>query len=246
MKAALRGPTLDADRLRYGNDGGERSAQPLIVELLAELDKVPSTGCLTVDPSLRQRVEASMRASRPAVIEPNVVGEAPAPPSPPARKGRELTLEELEDVAADELPRLLAQASLGVIDPRAIERLLEQAAQSEDNLIIEYLEGGVRRRTWIQVERLRRRGNERILEAFDCVFEEDRAFRVDHLVALALLPGGEQTVPPASKRPSWKSFFGAPKPVIRTDVKVGRNDRCPCGSGNKYKKCCLAREASHA
>jgi uncharacterized protein YecA (UPF0149 family) len=20
--------------------------------------------------------------------------------------------------------------------------------------------------------------------------------------------------------------------------KIGRNDRCPCGSGNKYKKCC--------
>lgn len=23
-------------------------------------------------------------------------------------------------------------------------------------------------------------------------------------------------------------------------AKVGRNDRCPCGSGKKYKKCCLA------
>lgn len=26
--------------------------------------------------------------------------------------------------------------------------------------------------------------------------------------------------------------------------KVGRNDRCPCGSGKKYKKCCLGKEAS--
>ena len=25
----------------------------------------------------------------------------------------------------------------------------------------------------------------------------------------------------------------------RPDVKVGRNDPCPCGSGKKYKKCCL-------
>lgn len=25
-------------------------------------------------------------------------------------------------------------------------------------------------------------------------------------------------------------------------AKPGRNDPCPCGSGNKYKKCCLARE----
>ena len=23
-------------------------------------------------------------------------------------------------------------------------------------------------------------------------------------------------------------------------VKVGRNDPCPCGSGKKYKKCCLS------
>ena len=24
---------------------------------------------------------------------------------------------------------------------------------------------------------------------------------------------------------------------------VGRNDRCPCGSGRKYKKCCLETDA---
>lgn len=26
--------------------------------------------------------------------------------------------------------------------------------------------------------------------------------------------------------------------------KLGRNDPCPCGSGNKYKKCCLAKNAA--
>lgn len=25
--------------------------------------------------------------------------------------------------------------------------------------------------------------------------------------------------------------------------KVGRNDPCPCGSGKKYKQCCLAKKA---
>ena len=30
------------------------------------------------------------------------------------------------------------------------------------------------------------------------------------------------------------------KPVTRQDAKVGRNDPCPCGSGQKYKKCCGA------
>lgn len=28
---------------------------------------------------------------------------------------------------------------------------------------------------------------------------------------------------------------------IKSAVKVGRNDPCPCGSGKKYKQCCLAK-----
>jgi uncharacterized protein YecA (UPF0149 family) len=28
-------------------------------------------------------------------------------------------------------------------------------------------------------------------------------------------------------------------PYMRSTRKVGRNDPCPCGSGKKYKKCCL-------
>jgi preprotein translocase subunit SecA len=30
----------------------------------------------------------------------------------------------------------------------------------------------------------------------------------------------------------------APRPNVRKETKVGRNDPCPCGSGKKYKKCC--------
>jgi preprotein translocase subunit SecA len=30
---------------------------------------------------------------------------------------------------------------------------------------------------------------------------------------------------------------GEPRPVRRSEPKVGRNDPCPCGSGKKYKKC---------
>ncbi len=32
-------------------------------------------------------------------------------------------------------------------------------------------------------------------------------------------------------------LLNPPKPKI-ADKKVGRNEPCPCGSGNKYKKCC--------
>ena len=29
---------------------------------------------------------------------------------------------------------------------------------------------------------------------------------------------------------------------VRKAVKIGRNDPCPCGSGKKYKHCCLGKE----
>jgi len=31
-------------------------------------------------------------------------------------------------------------------------------------------------------------------------------------------------------------------PHVRDAPKIGRNDACPCGSGEKYKKCCLPKE----
>lgn len=30
-----------------------------------------------------------------------------------------------------------------------------------------------------------------------------------------------------------------PVPIKNTETKLGRNDKCSCGSGKKYKKCCL-------
>jgi uncharacterized protein len=40
-----------------------------------------------------------------------------------------------------------------------------------------------------------------------------------------------------------QAFYGTreegPASFRRLERKVGRNDPCPCGSGNKYKKCCL-------
>jgi preprotein translocase subunit SecA len=42
---------------------------------------------------------------------------------------------------------------------------------------------------------------------------------------------------PPERRPE----AGRPTPAARQGQRVGRNDPCPCGSGKKYKKCCLAR-----
>lgn len=32
---------------------------------------------------------------------------------------------------------------------------------------------------------------------------------------------------------------GKPKPIVNPGSRIGRNDPCPCGSGRKYKKCCM-------
>jgi hypothetical protein len=40
--------------------------------------------------------------------------------------------------------------------------------------------------------------------------------------------------------PSYlEAASGKIKPIVRPGSKIGRNDPCPCGSGKKYKKCCL-------
>ena len=35
---------------------------------------------------------------------------------------------------------------------------------------------------------------------------------------------------------------GTGPPQARSSAKIGRNEPCPCGSGKKYKKCCLLQE----
>jgi len=44
--------------------------------------------------------------------------------------------------------------------------------------------------------------------------------------------------PKKAKRRWWLRLVGSQKPKT---VKVGRNDPCPCGSGKKYKKCCMKK-----
>ena len=44
----------------------------------------------------------------------------------------------------------------------------------------------------------------------------------------------DSTLPPVPGSTKQK-----PKTFTRDHAKVGRNDACPCGSGKKYKKCCI-------
>ena len=43
--------------------------------------------------------------------------------------------------------------------------------------------------------------------------------------------------------PMWDEIFDADtKHTLVVGKKIGRNDPCPCGSGKKYKKCCMLKE----
>jgi hypothetical protein len=51
------------------------------------------------------------------------------------------------------------------------------------------------------------------------------------------LPSGDAEYPADPYDPYYSN-----EPYLRPEPKTGRNAPCPCGSGKKYKKCCLAKE----
>ena len=58
--------------------------------------------------------------------------------------------------------------------------------------------------------------------------EAEKRMRFSHAQASAMTDGGE----PEAKRDGTK-----PETFVRSERKVGRNERCPCGSGKKFKHC---------
>jgi preprotein translocase subunit SecA len=64
------------------------------------------------------------------------------------------------------------------------------------------------------------------------VYINDHAYTVRGWVATSM-PEWEKVEPPERK-----------KEPIRNRPTPGRNDLCPCGSGKKYKRCCMAKGAA--
>lgn len=50
-----------------------------------------------------------------------------------------------------------------------------------------------------------------------------------------------QTAAQQAAESSNRQIDAKPEPIRNTGVKIGRNDPCPCGSGKKYKQCCLRK-----
>lgn len=55
----------------------------------------------------------------------------------------------------------------------------------------------------------------------------------------ALIAASYGLIPGRSQRASTR---GTPIPFTRRTPGPGRNDKCPCGKGKKYKNCCLPKQ----
>lgn len=72
-----------------------------------------------------------------------------------------------------------------------------------------------------------------LLESGDAPVENPAEWRASEIARLG-------------ERVRWLRDFWRDKKTARvTSTKVGRNDPCPCGSGKKYKKCCIDAEVTY-
>jgi hypothetical protein len=62
------------------------------------------------------------------------------------------------------------------------------------------------------------------------------------LVANAQVEKDTETIEAAVNKQQINNYryLGKTKTIIREYEKISRNDKCPCGSGKKYKNCCLS------
>ena len=63
------------------------------------------------------------------------------------------------------------------------------------------------------------------------------------LVSNAQVEKDTQTIETAvnNQQVSNYKYLGKTHTIIREYEKINRNDKCPCGSGKKYKNCCLKK-----
>lgn len=93
------------------------------------------------------------------------------------------------------------------------------------------------------VERALKKGKEAVLQQFAERANGYIKNTVDEMEWWACFSEPERSAP-AQKTPAAPPRVSSPRSyldqTIRQAPKIGRNDPCPCGSGKKYKKCCLA------
>ena len=123
-------------------------------------------------------------------------------------------------------------ACAGLLAKRGLEVLLLEKNAKAGGKAMAFSKGGFVYTPWVVITApIQDNAFERVLKEL----EQDRRHRFL-----------ENTV----REMEWWACFQPPKqppgqrPVASKKSKVGRNDPCPCGSGKKYKRCCLRKERS--
>ena len=173
----------------------------------------------------------------------------PLPPSLSPARWEKLTPQEIEEQLLELAERLYEEKErqLGAEDMRQVERLV--MLRAVDNLWIRHLTSLDNLREGIG---LRAYGQQDPLVAFKKEAHEmyaDLMAAIQHTIVGDIyrvsLVREPQPRPMREVRTSVEAQR-APQPVRTAGAKVGRNDPCPCGSGKKYKHCCMHKEQTSA
>ena len=178
----------------------------------------------------------------------------------------EVTAEQLETLDPDALERRVTGAVEDRYRPeiRGMERRLVlfvlDAAWKDHLLAMDHLRSSVSMRGYGQMDpkiEYRREGMRTFETMWDNIGEQvtDMVFRVEQLnedfigstwvagKAVHESASGAGMVSEEQKEAIQGSEGGAPiEPIRNRGPQVGRNDPCPCGSGKKYKQCCMHRD----
>jgi preprotein translocase subunit SecA len=169
----------------------------------------------------------------------------PLPPSFTPTRWRKLTPKEIEEQLLDLAEKLYEEKErqLGAEDMRQVERLV--MLRAVDSLWIRHLTDLDNLREGIG---LRAYGQQDPLVAFKKEAHEmyaDLMTAIQHTIVGDIyrvsLVREPQPRPMREMRTSVEAQR-APQPVRTAGARVGRNDPCPCGSGKKYKHCCMRKE----
>jgi preprotein translocase subunit SecA len=146
--------------------------------------------------------------------------------------GSKLLEQREKSLPPEVVPDLYRWALLTTIDSRWIEHL-----ESMD-----YLREGIGLRGYAQVDPIIPYANE-AYEMFQHTLQSIREEVVSLIFRAQIVQRPQQQAASVyhEVEQAMESIDGRAAP-IRVGHKIGRNDPCPCGSGQKYKKCCMLKE----
>jgi preprotein translocase subunit SecA len=136
------------------------------------------------------------------------------------------------NISSEHMRNLERVVMLRVLDQKWIEQL--------DNM--DNLRDGINLRAYGQRDPL----IEYKIEGYG-MFQEMMEAAQDEIIGMlykvALVREGEEIAAPIARNITLGApAEGSSRVTVRKTSEVGRNDPCPCGSGKKYKKCCLLKE----